>query len=195
MKKYILGLGFLAFMASCGSDTSSNTQDEVVEEQIETLAYDIDFQWTAFKTAERVGVNGTFDDIEVVQYTEDGANATEKISNSVIQLVGGSVNTDDPARDHTIKTFFFDHLGGPIKATFGTLADGIAPVTLEMNDYEVEKKFEYDASENEITIKGAIDIIQDFHGQNAFDTLHKQCYDLHEGVTGTDVEIKVTVRF
>lgn len=195
MKKYILGIGFLAFMASCGSDTTTNSQDEMIEEQVETLAYDIDFQWTAFKTAERVGVKGTFDEIDVVSYTKDGANAIEKISNSKIHLIGGSVNTDDPARDHTIKTFFFDHLGGPIKASFGTLADGIAPVTLEMNDYEVEKKFTYEASENEITIKGSIDIIQDFRGQTAYDSLHEQCFDLHEGVTGTDVDVQVTVSF
>lgn len=197
MKKIVLGIGLLAFMASCGSSTQQNEQvDEVITtEEIVRQDYSIDFQWTAFKTAERVGVNGTFNDIKVLSYNSDAESVELKVSNAKIEIDGSSVNTEDPARDHTLNVFFFDHLGGPIKVTFGHLENGQAPVTIELNGVKVDKIFTYQVEGDSISLEGSIDLISDFQAQKAYDSLHQQCNDLHEGVTGTDVLIKTVVKF
>lgn len=196
MKKIVLGFGLLAFMASCGSSsTPSDEVEEIVIEESNLTDYTIDFQWTAYKTAERVGVNGTFNNIRVVNYNAEGTNPAEKVSHATIEIDGSSVNTEDPARDNTLNVFFFEHLEGLIKASFGHLENGTAPVTLELNGVTATKEFTYSVSGNNITIEGNIDLIQDFQAQKAYDTLHEQCNTLHEGVTGTDVAIKVNVQF
>lgn len=201
MKKIILSLGFIAFLASCGSDNSMEKEVQEIREEVITEEADLDalpkvhLQWTAFKTEERVGVKGNFQKMQIVNYSKDANTIEGKINYGKVIIDESTVDTGDPARDNTLYQFFFKHLGGPIEAEFGELADGIAPVSITMNNKTAEKNFDYELNGNTIKIKGTIDILKDFQASEAFDSLHKQCYDLHEGVTGTDVAIEVEVIF
>lgn len=201
MKRIFLSLGLIAFLASCGSDNSVETETQEIKEETLVDEADLDalpkvhFQWTAFKTEERVGVNGHFQKMEIINYSEDANTVEGKINNGKVIIDGSTVDTGDPARDNTLNQFFFKHLDGPIEAEFGELKDGIAPVAITMHNKTAEKEFEYNVNGNTIVIKGSIDIIKDFQASEAFDSLHEQCYDLHEGVTGTDVAIEVEVIF
>lgn len=199
MKKFILAIGFIGFLASCGSDATSTEENTTTSTSTEVSNdYKITFQWTAFKTPARVGVNGTFDKIDVISYNQDTETVEGKISNAAIKLQGTTVNTDDPGRDNTLRMFFFENLGndGIITAEFGELKNGKAPVTLILGESEsISKTFDYEVDGSEIKIGGKIDLIEDFKAQKAYDALHEECNSLHEGVTGTDVEINVSVRF
>jgi hypothetical protein len=180
MQKLLLAFLAAAFLTSCSSSSENNEETEMVSE---ATAYSFDtnntkLTWTAFKTPDKVGVPGTFDDISI-----DG-------NSFVINTY--SVNSGVPDRDMKIKEFFFGNLSDSlITGSYGTAVDGKMPVTLKMNG--VEKTFDFELAETDSTtvISGTIDIISDFSGNAALEGIHEACKELHMGKTWSDVTLSV----
>ncbi|MGR3810788.1 YceI family protein [Jiulongibacter sp. NS-SX5] len=180
MKNLLLALGVAVMMSSCSSSSES---EESTTEAAEATAYSFDTEstkltWTAFKTPEKVGVPGSFDDISI-----DGNSFT---------INTYSVNTGVPDRDMKIKQFFFGNLSDSlITGSYGAAAEGKIPVTLSMNG--VEKTFDFDVVETDTTtvVSGTIDIISDFSGNAALEGIHEACKELHMGKTWSDVTLEV----
>lgn len=42
-------------------------------------------------------------------------------------------------------------------------------------------------------IQGSIDVLKDFNSERAYTSLHRACYDLHEGKTWTEVDLMVFI--
>lgn len=194
MKKIILTAAVIGLtLTSCKND--KETQKEELYPETETVAadgYKHSLTWTAFKTPEKVGVNGTFDQIELTG-TKDSGDVLKDVTGAQFSIVTSSVNTTDALRDGKLKDGFFGVLSGDIKGKFVSFEEGKANVEITMNEVTTTKIFDYTADNNGLKINGTIDIIEDFKGESAFNSIHELCKELHVGKTWTDVNIAVEI--
>lgn len=180
--KYLTLLSF-AFIAISCSSTESSSEDETMEIADQETSFDLDkttLTWTAFKTPEKIGVSGTFDDITLTD-------------NSFV-INAKSVNSNNPDRDPKLRDIFFGSMSDSlITGNYGIPTENKIPVTLTMNG--VEKTFDFDYMDNDTAriVTGSIDMLGDFSGNAAYEAIHKACYDLHLGKTWTDVDLKVVM--
>ncbi len=158
----------------------------------EKVTYQPKLEWTAFKTPEKVGVKGTFNTIEL-NGAKDSGTIEEDIKEATFKIVPSSVNTTDPLRDGKLKDGFFAMMTGDITGKFIDFKEGKATVEITMNGVTVQKEFAYTATGDVLKINGSIDIIADFKGNKAFNSIHELCKELHAGKTWTDVEIAVEI--
>jgi hypothetical protein len=203
MDKRILALALSGlFLVACGGGEEDKTVDETVDEVVEevcTYSYSPDetvLTWTAFKLTEKIGVNGSFDEINVT--ANDGASDMyEVLSGAEFNIPIGSLNSQDEVRDPKIKTSFFgvmtetESINGKITSLNSTGGS----VEITMNG--ISKAYDGDVTVDgeEITFITTIDIL-DFDGQVAVDSLGVVCEEKHTGEDGvnklwTDVDIAV----
>ncbi len=198
MRKIFLSLLFIGLAAtSCGKKNTETITEEVVVEGVSTpvtqeLSYSI--EWTAFKTPQKVGVKGTFDQVSLTGLNTDATSLVDELKGAQFVIVTSSANTGDPARDNTLAMNFFSKMVGNINGFFGDFKDGKVTVHLTANGITTEKEFTYEATENEVKLNGSVDIIEDFKANDAFNALHQACGALHEGKTWTDVSIAVDIK-
>jgi hypothetical protein len=182
MKKLIIAIFSAAAMMSCSSSKESENTDSA-DNATEASAYNFDLAktkltWTAFKTPDKVGVPGSFDEIQL--------KGNEFIINTK------TVNSNNDIRDEKLKTFFFNNLSDSlITGSYGVVADGKIPVTLKMNG--MVKTFDFDFAENDSStvVSGSIDILSDFSGNAALEAISEACKELHLNKTWSDVSLKV----
>jgi polyisoprenoid-binding protein YceI len=180
MKKILFALLAAAVFTSCKS-SSDNTEEITGADEATAYTFDTSntkLTWTAFKTPDKVGVPGSFDEI-----TLDGNQFT---------INTYSVNTGAPDRDLKLKTFFFANLSDSlITGSYGVASNGKIPVTLKVNG--VEKTFDFNVTEADTAtvISGTIDIVSDFSGNKALEAIHEACKELHLGKTWSDVTLQV----
>lgn len=203
MDKRILALMFGGLLlAACGGEEDNTDKETVVEDPVEeTCTYSYDegttvLTWTAFKLTEKVGVNGTFDEINVTA-NDGAADMFEVLSGATFNIPISSLNSQDDVRDPKIKKSFFgvmnetDAINGKVTAID---ANG-GTVEITMNG--VSKSYDGDITVEgeDITLVTTIDIL-DFNGQEAVDSLGVVCEEKHTGDDGvnklwTDVDIAV----
>lgn len=202
MKKNILFVGLTSLMlAACGGgeDTADSTVvDNVVEESC-VYSYNPDetvLTWTAFKLTEKIGVNGTFDQINVT--ANDGAeDMFAVLSGATFTIPVSSLNSQDDVRDPKIKNSFFGVMTetSEISGTIKSLSATGGSIEIKMNGVAVSYDGEVKVDGEEITWLSTIDLL-DFDGQTAVDSLGVVCEEKHTGPDGvnklwTDVDIAV----
>ena len=156
--------------------------------------------FSAFKTAKKLKVDGTFDNItfkfgkknDSIASTLEGASAT---------MEAMKINLNDEAKNTSLKNSFFsqfkkDKKGRQlIKVTFRNVIEGENTGTIlasvSMNGKSQKIPMQYTIQDGKIMAKGVIDVL-DFGLSEAFAKLAKACIDLHEGLTWTQVEIYFT---
>ncbi len=199
MKKIFLPLLCVGLLTvSCGDkkNTETVTEETVVEDVNTPVAQNLTYsiEWTAFKTPEKVGVKGTFDQVSLTGLNNETTTLVDALKGAQFVITTSSANTGDPARDNTLAMNFFSKLVGNINGFFGEFKDGKVIVHLTLNGVTKEKEFTYEATENEVKLNGSVDIIEDFKANDAFNALHQACGALHEGKTWTDVSIAVDIK-
>ncbi len=155
------------------------------------LHYKLTF--TAYKTSDKVAVNGSFDNITLTNLQEKD-KLSEALTGSEFSIETNSVNTEDPTglRDPKLKEFFFQNLASPvIVGTFNSFANGKANVTISMNGKSKDFNFDYTETENSLTMDGGIDMLSDFAADTAFNAIAEACKDLHANKTWTEVGIHI----
>lgn len=222
MKKliYILPIFMGLFLTNCNnsetkSESESTTQESTDEKgaQGSTMVsgtYSIDpstitLKWTAFKLAEKVGVDGEFKSYSLTGYTDNANSITEMMTGTEITMEVASTKTGDEARDGKIINSFFGSMNNTaeIKATLLSMEGeekGTATVMVTMNDQSLEQEMHWMYREdlNTFIMKGIINI-PDWNAQSALDELTKVCEEKHKGtgdkaVTWPDVEVNATVK-
>lgn len=222
MKKliYILPAFIGLFLTNCNSGETTSENESTTQESsdekvssVETLAtgsFSIDpssvtLKWTAFKLAEKVGVDGEFKSYTLTGYTDNANSITEMMTGSEITMEVSSTKTGDEARDGKIINSFFGSMQNTeqIKATLISMEgseEGTAIIRIMMNDQSLEQEMQWIYREdlNTFIIKGVINI-PDWNAQQALDELTKVCEEKHKGtgdkaVTWPDVEINATVK-
>lgn len=172
----------------------SSIMDEGDFDGEETLAFNpeqTDLKWTAYKTPEKVGVQGSFDKIEV-KGTKESVIPEEVLEGASFDITTSSMTTGDESRDAKILSLFFNNLEGQnIIGSFGKFENGNVEVKITMNNVKAVKNFQYTFENKKIIITGVIDMIEDFKANKGFDLLHEACAELHLDKTWTDVSIEI----
>lgn len=153
--------------------------------------------YTAFKTTQKLGVNGSFKKTEVTGKTQ-GKSLAELASTLQVRVDAASSDTTNPARDLTLKEFFFSKLKGGITGSLKGLNEKEHTVllTLGFNDKQKDVPLKYEVTEEKnFKATGSIDLLE-FGANDAYNSIHKKCEDLHKGPDGvsktwTDVSINL----
>lgn len=201
MKKiYALSIFSALVLTSCGgggeAETDTTTKDSVAAC---TYSYDsskTELTWTAFKLTEKIGVNGTFDQINVVAKNES-ADMYGVLSGATFDIPIASLNSQDPIRDGKVKRSFFGNMmeTSSITGTVNSISASGANIAILMNGVTKEYSGEVITKDETITVKTTINL-EDFNAQTSMDSLSVVCSEKHTGPDGvnkfwSDVEVVV----
>lgn len=152
--------------------------------------------WSAFKTAEKIGVKGTFNGINISMY-EKAKSLEELLIGSMAIIDTRFLNTSNVKRDKTIFENFFSFLNPlPTIKAFVTDVDTknlIVYLNITMNGKTKNVPMAFKVVDGYFQAIGKIDI-KDFGLSTALDTLNRACFDLHKGVTWSEVEIALEAK-
>ena len=207
-----LSLSLIIF--SCNNKENSETIQKTIPlpegvlYKLDMTAENTEVNWIGYKTNEKTAVSGSFS-----EFSSDRENQS---FNSIDDLVDGlnfsisslSSSSGDPIRDLNLKDYFFKYLTDnfEIEGTLGRPINDSIDVSFNILGQDKTVRFAYSTylktskySNKIIQIKGKLDLVNQFNGE-AFNSIHKQCFDLHKGSDGisktweeVDVHIKALV--
>ncbi len=212
MKIKLLAFSFMFSMLlfTCSSDKKTNAKSTTTStaKQSTDCSYSaqkegIKVNWTAFKTTKKVGVNGSFNNVDTE--TKPVANSiTHLITGSTFKINTSSVNSKNEDRDKKLVSFFFGKFAnmsitGLFKNATGNNTSGKGTVNVTMNGIAKDIPYTYIATENEVKINTNIDTDL-WNGQSAIASINKACEKLHTGEDGVsktwkDVDVNVVIPF
>ena len=157
-------------------------------------------QWTAYKTTDKVPVKGIFKEIFL-----ENLQPSEKIQANILdhakfKIPVSSLFSNDATgtRDPKIKKLFF----GVMKNTI--LLSGTLHITDSINGYAnftmnaVTRKLPFTYKiEHKIMKASALMHFEEWHTQEAFESIHKACEILHtgpDGISKTWTEVKIDLK-
>jgi hypothetical protein len=182
MKKIaVLALATL-FLVSCKKE--EKTVDIVAEPTgLQIISDSTQVNWTAYKTTDKVGVNGKFTEIEL-KNTKTGDTPEAVLEGSSFSIPVSSLFTNDSDRDSKLKQFFFGVLKNTemIGGTFN-FRDGKCFMTLTLNDVTKQLEVNHVFANNKFTVNHTLNL-EDFGALGAVESINKVCYDLHKGPDG-----------
>ncbi|MCO6498885.1 MAG: YceI family protein [Vicingus serpentipes] len=198
----------MIILSSCGEEQVETTE---VEETTSTCFYTFNVNteatvnWTAFKTSEKIGVGGRFDEVYILGSDEKSTKITDILKTIKFTIKTASINTDNKERDDKIINSFFgtmitsDLILGQIKSAEGDNNKGTCVAFLTLNNVEKEVNLNYSMEDNVITLTGEIDI-NNWDGKAALTALNEVCGDLHKGedgesITWPNVELNIQSSF
>jgi polyisoprenoid-binding protein YceI len=196
--KNLILAGLIPVLFSCGgAENSDETVDVEVQEKC-IYSYDANstiLTFTAFKLTEKIGVDGTFNEINVV--AKESEDMFGVLTGATFEIPVSSLNTQDEVRDGKLKNSFFGNLENSslLTGTINSMDATTASVTINMNGMSVDYDGTITVDGESITMNTTIDIL-DFNGQVAVDSLGIVCAEKHTGGDGvnkfwTDVNIAV----
>lgn len=193
--------------SACKSDAKKEDSKETpaVETKKSTAPFAVsnaenDINFVAYKTTEKVGVNGWFTKVDVLSGGE-GNSVKEAIHNTEFSIPISSLYTKDASRDFKIRKNFFgimedtNMLSGKLMITDDTT--GIAKLT--MNGETKDIPFTYTIADKKFSMNATIDV-NDWNAGKALATLNKVCELLHTGADGvsktwSEVALNITSTF
>lgn len=206
LKALSLSASAILLLSSCGGGTKDSNKEASADTEKaatpKTCLYSYNsgatsMKWTAYKTTEKKGVGGTFNDL-TVSNTTDSENALEVVQNASFVIDPTSVNSKLEDRDKKITEHFFGTMSevGKITGHLGALnADGTGTLTIKMNGIEKEVPVSYTQEGEKVTVNGTIDVSL-WDVVSSIEALNKVCYELHKGADGvsklwTEVSIEI----
>jgi hypothetical protein len=156
---------------------------------------DLKVKWTGFKTAKKVGVSGSFNDISLEIGKSDSLK--EFLKSAKVKINTLSFDSGLEVRDKSIVSTLFslkssEDILGIISKVDTANKKLILRVT--MNQVTKDIPMEYVIKEGNIVAKGQIDIL-DYKMQESFSKFAKACFDLHEGKSYSEVNIEFMLPF
>jgi polyisoprenoid-binding protein YceI len=204
MKNNLIISGILSvFLISCGGEETTTPGTTVQEEAVvENCTYSYDpaattLTWTAYKHTAKVGVNGSFDEINV-QANNDQTDKMSVLNGATFSIPISSTNSQDEVRDPKIKESFFGLMESTenIEGKITAMSTTSATVELLMNGISKSYTGEVTVEDEKITFVTTIDIL-DFEAQASLDGISEVCEEKHTGADGvnkfwTDVRIAIS---
>ncbi len=189
----------LSVFVSCKEEKKETTTTEDVKttKQFVVKPEATSVKWTAYKTTDKVGVNGEFTTVKFDN--KSGATPEEALNNLSFSIPISSLFTNDATntRDAKIKNSFFgsmidtDLISGTLK-----YKDSKYVASLTMNGVTHDLPLEVTIKdERRVTLKGTMDL-NNWNAIEALNALNKVCFDLHKGADGVsktweDVAIQI----
>jgi polyisoprenoid-binding protein YceI len=141
--------------------------------------------WTAYKTSQKTGVNGSFKKVEVTGKTE--GDSLGKLADGLqVSADKLSVDTGNPARDKTLSDYFFAKLTPSISGKIRKFSEKSKTfvLVLDFNGKKKDIQMHFETKEDKFfEASGTMDVLA-FGAKDALDSLHEQCKDLHKGADG-----------
>lgn len=195
LNKSIIALMLIAITTSCGN-SSENEKDTNSKKELTYLDAKTTIQWTAYKTTEKIGVKGTFNEFRIEN--KDKVSSIEEIINTTkFRIPTASVFSGNAPRDILIKTYFFGAMMNTdtIYGNFISAKDGKGQVAIKMNNVEFENNFTYSFKNDSLKINSTL-LLDNWNGYTALSSLHEQCFDKHTGPDGVsktwpDVDLEI----
>lgn len=156
--------------------------------------------FTAYKTLDKVGVNGVFDRIRYVPIAPKGKNFRSIFVGSRIVIDTQTVNSKNKKRDGLIAKFFFGKMSQEyIEAKIVDIKankrvgkkprTGVLSVDIQMNGIHKIVPMNYIFDAGYFKAEGAIDIL-DFAAGESLASINKACFVPHKGKTWSEVNIR-----
>jgi polyisoprenoid-binding protein YceI len=154
---------------------------------------DLNVNFKAFKTYEKIGVGGKFDQ---VSYTKaDKKTIEEMLLNSKVEITTANVNSANADRDKKLVASFFNAQNvKKIDAKIISVTQKNVIVQIAMNNKTLDIPMSYTNEKNKITAQGTIDLA-DFALLPSLASINKACYELHKGKTWQDVDISFEITY
>lgn len=157
--------------------------------------------WKAFKTFEKIGVDGKFTDVVFTPKATKAKTLDGLLLGSKISINKTEIDTSNIGRNKKVSTLFFGTLKGKtiegeiVKTSAQTPNTGKIKVKITMNEKEVivPMSYSFDGKHGELVATGVLDIF-DFSGNDALKNINTECFDLHEGKTWNDVDIEFRIK-
>jgi len=193
-------LSSIVVLASCGGQHShEETSAPDPAQQTCTYTYNADSSrviWTAFKTTEKVGVSGTFNEVKV-NGTQQAQSVVEAMQSASFVIPVAGVNTTNPDRDKKIMEHFFGTMASTTELTGSvvSLDATTANVAISMNGVTDTVKMDVVITDSKIALSAVIELAN-WSAQPSVDALNKVCFDLHKGADGVSKlwpEVKLEV--
>ena len=203
MKKILLVITVLAISFSSISCKEKASKDKKTEKQEKTFTVDAnksEVNWTAFKTTDKVPVKGKFTKLNIKNSTP-GKTFAESLNGTEFSIPVSSLFTNNPDRDHKLKTLFFGVMKNTelLSGTIHIDTPQSGYVDFSMNGIIEKLPFSYSTNEKSLQIKTIMDT-NSWQAQAAIESINKACYELHKGADGvsktwSDVAIDISVFF
>lgn len=203
MKKIVILVIVLSFsfqFTSCKSDEKKENITVKKEAKYALKNAENNIEWTAYKTTDKIGVNGKFNTVNIINNGE-GNTINEAISGTEFSIPVSSIFTKDKSRDFKIQKFFFGIMDNTSllngKLTLEDNTNGIAEIT--MNGKTEKMPFTYTIEGNKFTLSAVMNL-EKWDGIKALTSLNNACKDLHSGADGVpktwnEVAINITSTF
>lgn len=154
---------------------------------------DIKFKWVAFKTTQKIGVGGTFNNYTILK-NNTGKNIKQVLTGASIEIDTNSVNTKNKARDVKIAKFFFSSMtgGAKITATITSINSKKIDLKVAMNGKSVIVPMTYIKKNSRFIFKGHLDVL-DLTLGTQIAAINKACSAKHKK-TWNDVELSLMIK-
>ena len=182
MKSLIVSLVFFFSTVSLAETCHYNLDSEAIE-----------FNWTAFKTPKKAPVGGTFADLGFKKENYHAKDLSELMTQIEFSIDTSSVRTKNTARDANIVKWFFQQIAGGMNFTGKVKKLTEKSVVVDVTANKVTKTITMNRTNKNNTLVAAATVnLMDFNLSKALASINKACYELHNGKTWEDVDIKVT---
>jgi hypothetical protein len=151
-------------------------------------------QWRAFKTPAKVGVLGTFTDVQRMSTKNKAKTLSELLNGQKVEINAHKIATGNEGRDENIVDNFFKKLKkNVIKATVKNIDAKKKTLNLEviLDGVKREVPMSYDFKDSVMKATGHIDVL-DFALDGALKSINEACFTMHEGKTWSHVEVLLT---
>jgi hypothetical protein len=204
MNKLSIALLATLFLFACSKPNNEEKTADAEETQVSGYSYQRAFtklEWTAYKTSAKVGVKGSFDEINVTPGKEVGT-PKEVMDQLEFSIPVSTTNSGNEERDPKIIESFFgammntDNITGKITSINGDESKGKAMILIQMNNEAHEVEGTYAVNGNEIQLDATLQLA-DWKAEPSVASLNEVCSDLHKGEDGEsilwpDVDIHIT---
>ena len=208
MNKIITLLLTSVLMFSCNTNSSENSKSnaklkEACKYRLKTE--DLKFEWTAFKTTEKIAVKGSFDDIQT-NSNNTNASIMNVLIGSEFKINLNSINSGNTDRDSKLINLFFQNLSKPdiitgiVEECDGDNNKGKTIINLLINNISHQVRMNYKLEENIVKLNGGLDLLN-WKAEKSLNALHEACLQLHTGKDGIsktwsvmDINIEIPVK-
>lgn len=192
MKKHLYMIGAVCmtlFLASCGGEKTDETAGDEPKEtcfyKLDTGSYEL--TWTAYKTSDRVGVGGTFNEINMT--VPEAETQEDAIKGIEFEINTASVESQNEERNGKIAEHFFGTISTPTitgKVESVDLEKNKATVLITMNrvEFPVEGSLTMDGDSFEFS---ATINAKAWNAEPGVEALNEECHDLHTGNDGVSI--------
>ncbi|UCE93714.1 MAG: YceI family protein [Flavobacteriaceae bacterium] len=177
---------FMAFSLTFCSKEKKDSKDILKDDKAE-ITVDKELSsvtWTAYKTTDKVPVNGTFQEIKVLNANK-GATGVEALEDFEFEIPVSSIYSKDTIRDGKLKRFFFAVLENSmqLKGKFQIEDESNGSIAFTMNGLTKDLPFTYQVDKDTINVSATMNL-NTWQAQKAVKSINEACLELHTGPDG-----------